>query len=221
MAKKKNEQEDLLWYSYNMAEEREFKTAVKAVQKICRSSLEYDLWQTRSKADSSSCPVCGEFYNYVKAETHHYPKTMFDICEDVVERHVFENTIDDQSGFGICQEVMNLHFLGNVNFVVLCKACHEKFHADHPEVVKKVSEVFEANKDKKPLPLPIKSLGVHKPEEPKDKEDEDQEEDKPVSILPPPPPPPPISKGIHPPKPEIIQVGNRVEILKDGIEIDI
>jgi hypothetical protein len=143
MAKKKNEQEELLWYDYNVADEKQFKMVVKAIQKVCRGSLEYDQWQTRTKAGSKTCPICDEFYTYMKSETHHYPKTMYSVCEEVIEKHIYENTLDEQSGFGICQEIMNKHILGNVEYIVLCKSCHEKFHADHPEVCTKVSEVYK------------------------------------------------------------------------------
>lgn len=221
MAKKKNEQEDLLWYSFNMADEKEFKLAVKSIQKICRGSLEYDMWQTRSKAGSSCCPVCKEYYNYVKAETHHYPATMYDVTERVLERHVFENTIDDMTGFSICQEVMNQHFLGNVEYVVLCKACHEKFHANHPEVIKQVAEIFQAQKDGIPIegqkPAPV---GI--PVSVKAEQAEIVDNNRRLSDLPPPPPAPPPPPVLEfPTMPKIIDTGDGIMVMvKNGIEID-
>ncbi len=222
MAKKKNDQEQLLWYSYNMAEEKDFKAAVKNVQKICRGSLEYDMWQTRTKSGSSSCPVCSEYYDYIKAETHHYPATMYDVTERVLEKHVFENTIDDMTGFAICQEVMNNHFLGNVEFVVLCKSCHEKFHAHHPEIVKLVAEIYQAQKDGKPIegqkPPPV---GI--PVNIKAEKSEILDEESKLSDLPPPPPPPPPAPVLDfPTMPKIIDTGNGIMVIvKDGIEIDL
>jgi hypothetical protein len=218
---KKQHQDELLWYSYNMAEERDFKSAVKAIQKICRSSLEYDLWQTRSKAGSEKCPCCSEYYSYIKAETHHYPKTMYDVCEQVVEKHVFDNTIDEFTGFSICQEVMDLHFLGNVDYVVLCKSCHEKFHAGHPEVSKQVAKIFEAQKNNKPIPN----------QKPVDIEDKSKIESELISNfdLKPPPIPEAIinenkldQENLHfPPLPNFTQTESGIVMTVDGIEIDI
>jgi hypothetical protein len=242
MAKSKESQNELLWYSYNMSEERDFKSAVKAVQKICRSSLEYDLWQTRSKAGSEKCPCCNEYYSYIKAETHHYPKTMFDICEQVVEKHVFDNTIDELSGFGICQEVMNEHFLGNVDFIVLCKSCHEKFHAGHPEVSKQVAEIFAAQKNNKPVenqkpvdltaeiknesktelisnfdlkPLPIPELKIISESEKKIKENNFLDSTTIEEHE------PDLSKLQFPPLPNFTQTESGMVMTIDGIEIDI
>jgi hypothetical protein len=146
-----NQGQEILWYQFNMAEEREFKKAVKWVQKICRGSLEYDLWQGRTKAGEQICPTCAEYYGYLPSETHHHPKTMYDVCEEVVNKHMFENDLDQYSGFAICTEIMNLHFLGAVDYVVLCKSCHEKFHAGHPEVCTKVAEVYKSKKEGKPV----------------------------------------------------------------------
>ena len=144
MSKIKKEEDTIFWYNYNLADEKDFKTAVKNIQKMCRMSLEYDKWQTltKIKQNLTFCPICNESYDFSKPETHHYPKTMFDVCFETLESHLFANDFNSLSGFGLCEEIMNKHFMGLVDNVVLCKACHERFHAGHPEVCNKVDKYF-------------------------------------------------------------------------------
>lgn len=136
-------EKDIFWYDYNLSDELEQKKVVKILQKICRQSIEYNTWQLRTKSGEKRCPVCSEYYGYVPSETHHYPATMYDICDEVLQTHILDNGIDDRTSFDLCNEIMNLHYINQVQFVVLCKACHEKFHAGHPEVCTKVSEIYD------------------------------------------------------------------------------
>lgn len=202
MAKKKadNDAVEMFWYNMDLSDERELKKAAKWIQKLCRGSLEYDLWQGRTKAGLDRCPVCLEYYGYLPAETHHYPPTMYDLCENKLSEHIFNNDIDQITGFGVCEEIMNMHMLGIVEYVVLCKSCHEKFHAGHPEVCSKVSTTF---KDQK----------AGKQANTKKEESDNKQEEEPIPVSLPPLPPVPI-------------IGTRDEVTatfvnSSGIEIDI
>jgi hypothetical protein len=129
-----------IWYRYDMGNERQFVQCIKKLEFIIRKSMGYDSWQRRTKYPVSECPVCGESFEFVKPETHHFPQTLFDIVEGVLQKHIDLNNLDDYTDFDICQEVMDLHFNKKVMYVVLCKHCHEKYHDNVPEVLECIDE---------------------------------------------------------------------------------
>jgi len=135
--------EELMWYDYNLAEPTFFNRAIKALQKICRGTIEYDVWQTRTKMDKTQCPVCDCNYDYINAETHHYPRTMFNVVADVVQKYIDENNIDTKEPLDIIQEVMHKHLANRIDNIVLCEPCHKKFHNNDPEVMDKVYTIWE------------------------------------------------------------------------------
>ena len=137
---------DQLWYNYDLSDAREIVKCVKQIQKVCRDSLEYDEWQRHCKyKDAKICPICNDDYYEVnaKCESHHHPKTLYDVVEDILDDHMEKNDLDDFSAFDICVEVMDLHSFGKVSYINLCQHCHKKYHAGHPDVVNKMTTIFE------------------------------------------------------------------------------
>lgn len=147
---------DQLWYNFDMADPREFIKCIKALERVCRLSLEYDEWQRHCKyKDAKICPVCNDDYydKNSKCESHHHPKTLFSIVEDILTNHLELNDLDDQTGIAILQEIMDKHLLNQVSYINLCVHCHKKYHAGHPDVIAAIDAIFrdrvqaEKNKD--------------------------------------------------------------------------
>ena len=147
---------DQLWYNFDMSDPREVIKCIKALERVCRASLEYDEWQRHCKyKDAKICPVCNDDYydKNSKCESHHHPKTLFSIVEDILNVHLELNDLDDQTGISIVQEIMDKHLLKQVSYINLCVHCHKKYHAGHPDVINKIEAIFrdrvqeEKNKD--------------------------------------------------------------------------
>jgi len=138
--------EETLWYNYDVSNRKDWITLINHLQKVCRTSLEYDFWQKTCKLyDSDVCPVCDENYydNNIKCESHHHPKKLSTIIEEILEKHIEDNVLDEKTGLEIVEEIMGLHTMGQVHYINICEHCHKKFHKDHPTVKEKVYEIFE------------------------------------------------------------------------------
>ncbi len=137
--------EEQLWYNYVIGNAKDWYTMTNHIQKCCRSTLEYDDWQRTAKyRDAEECPVCGDNYwnKRSKCESHHHPLTLKTIIEDILYEHIENQTLDDQTGLNIVDQVMTKHTVGQVSYINLCVHCHKKFHADHPDVLDKIDEIF-------------------------------------------------------------------------------
>ncbi len=138
--------EDELWYTYDMSMPRDYKTCIMHLQKAYRATLEYDDWQRTAKwAHAIYCPVCKDNYfeKNMKCESHHHPKKLSTIIEEIIDKHLEDNDLDKCSGMDIMTEIMQLHLVGNVSYINLCVHCHKKFHDGHPDVVNEIHNIFE------------------------------------------------------------------------------
>jgi len=136
---------DELWYNYDLSNMKDYVKCIKQLEKICRSTLEYDQWQRVCKyTDNQVCPVCGDNYylNNSKCESHHHPKTLFDIVDNIMTEHIEKNDLDEKTGIDIVQEIMDLHLINSVSYINLCQHCHKKYHAGHPEVMTKLDDIM-------------------------------------------------------------------------------
>lgn len=135
-----------LFYKYDLSNERQFINCIKKLEFMCRKSFSYDSWQKRTKYPISQCPTCGESFEYVKPETHHFPRTLFEIVEGVLQKHIDLNDLNDFTDFEICDEIMHAHFDKKVEYIVLCKQCHEKYHDSVPDILEVVDEAWLSQK---------------------------------------------------------------------------
>jgi len=135
-----------LWYRYDLSNEKQFVLCIKKLEFMVRKSFSYDSWQKRTKYPVSECAICNESFEWVKPETHHHPQTLFDIVEGILQKHIDLNDISDFTDFDICQEIMDAHFQKKVNYVVLCKQCHEKYHDNHPDILEEIDAAQIAQK---------------------------------------------------------------------------
>jgi len=132
-----------MWWGYNMASPVSYNRVIKQIMKICRSTIEYEFWQIRTKSGiGEECPVCGKPYMYARPETHHYPSQMYNIVESVIQNHLHNGTLEYHSPLDIVTEIMSDHIHNRVGYIVLCKQCHSLFHDGHPETVDKVTELY-------------------------------------------------------------------------------
>ena len=143
------ENKDAFWYDYDLTNERQYVRAVKHIQKIIRGSMTYNVWQKRSKIGIELCPVCGESREYIKLESHHYPKTLFDVVDDKLQMYIDLDELEEHTDFDICQEVMDDHLQRKVEYVVLCEHCHKKYHDDHPEIIDQVETAYQKQKEER------------------------------------------------------------------------
>jgi len=149
MAKKKNiddYEDSILWYDYDLTDPKDMKKVINKLKQLCQKSLEYSVWSKRTKIEANEyidcCPICLEYYNYVKADTHHHPLTISEVIENVLTEEIMKNTINDLSGLEIVQKIMMKHLNKDVDYIVLCTHCHEKYHAGEPEICEKVDRTF-------------------------------------------------------------------------------
>ena len=133
-------EEDLVFFGINVLDEKQFTMFIKKCEFLCRKSQEYDVWQRRTKLlavnqnsdperdDSETCPTCGINYKWAAPESHHHPVTLFNLCVRQFQDWVDENLLLDKQPLDLVQEVMEKHLCNEVEHVVLCKHCHEKYH---------------------------------------------------------------------------------------------
>jgi hypothetical protein len=103
------------------------KKFVRSIEKAFRALPEYLAWSNAVKLQHccwKDCPVTGDI---VKLEAHHYPFTLYEIIEKIVEEN------PDKSAYEILGIVIKKHLDGEVESITLCPYHHEMFH----ELVKK------------------------------------------------------------------------------------
>ncbi len=133
-----------LWYNYDLSNPTKFIRCIKQLEFMCRKSFSYAVWQKRTKYPISMCPTCGDSFEFVNPETHHWPETLFSVTEGILQKHIDLDDLDDFTDFEIADEIMHAHSDKKVNYIVLCKACHEKYHADHPDILESIDAAYLA-----------------------------------------------------------------------------
>ena len=131
---------DLNFYGIDLLDEKAFTLFVKKTEFLCRKSQEYEMWSKRTKSfavnqnsdpeknDAEYCPICGINYEYANAESHHHPVTLFNLVVRHFQEWVDNQELNEKRPLDLVQEVMEKHLCGEVEHVVLCKHCHEKYH---------------------------------------------------------------------------------------------
>lgn len=113
-----------------------------------RSSYEYRtiIAYMKTFMDFESCVYYKGFSmkNGFKIELHHYPFTLFDICEAVANKHMKRN--EKIRTMDVCEEVAQLHFKFQVGFVPLNATAHKLYHSGsleiHPDLIRGFWEEF-------------------------------------------------------------------------------
>ena len=124
------ENNELMWWGFDLSNTTHIIKAAKKLMFMCRQSPEYYLWQRRCKVGDYECPICNrEFDEAVKAESHHHPKQLYSIIEEKLDEYIMTGLIDQIEPLDFVKEIMKLHEDDKVDYVNLCKGCHELFHA--------------------------------------------------------------------------------------------
>ena len=147
--------EDLNFFGIDLMDEKMFTMFIKKCEFLCRKSQEYDMWQRRTKAlaimqnsdhtkdDSENCPICGIQYQYAPAESHHHPITLFNLCVRQIQDWIDNRELPDKRPLDLVQEVMEKHLCSEVEHVVLCKHCHEKYHNREPKTNVELQKIID------------------------------------------------------------------------------
>jgi hypothetical protein len=135
------------YYKYDLSKHKQFDRLVKHIMMFVRKSLVYDKWQKMTKYNVNECPICGIDISEVKFDTHHYPKTLYEIVEEHLSDLVENNLLDEKTDLDIAEEILNNHFLGLYSYVVLCEYCHKKYHDEVPEVLQVIDEKWREQKE--------------------------------------------------------------------------
>ncbi len=132
------------WWGYDLSRPQSYTKCIKQLVRIARLTPEYAEWQKESKKNAGDqCPICGVEYIYVRPETHHYPLTLFEVIESKLQDYIHANSIDLITPLQLIKEVMEDHLHDKIQFVVLCKTCHEKYHAQDPETMRAVEQIYQ------------------------------------------------------------------------------
>lgn len=145
---------DLEFYGVDLNNEKAFNLFIKKCEFLCRKSLEYEMWAKRTKAlavnqnedpeknDAELCPICGISYEYAQAESHHHPVTLFNLCVRQFQEWVDDQILTERRPLDLIQEVMEKHLCNEVEYVVLCKHCHEKYHNGEHNITAELQKII-------------------------------------------------------------------------------
>lgn len=127
----KNNRYDILssYYFNDYINQKKLKRFIKHIESRFRSSLEYKKYLGFLINDQNikSCSIFGNIdEESATLEFHHYPFTLYDIVEIIINKYIMTNT--KFNSFIILQELINIHYNNEVGLVRLCKTAHELVH---------------------------------------------------------------------------------------------
>lgn len=119
--------------SYDLNDDKDFNKYITDIERIIRGSFEYRSYIKYLK-DYMGMDKCAfikgvsnkETYD-IKIEIHHYPFTLRDIVQIVVNKRAFNH--ESLSVFMVAKEVMSLHYKSLVGLVPLSETVHELAHS--------------------------------------------------------------------------------------------
>ena len=163
---------DLEFYGVSLNDEKAFKLFIKKCEFLCRKSQEYEIWSKRTKAlavnqnedpqknDAENCPICSISYEYAQAESHHHPITLFNLVVRQFQEWIDDQIMTEKRPLDLIQEVMDKHLCNEVEYVVLCKHCHEKYHNGEHNITKELQKIidFKRSQKSKDYPLTLKEI---------------------------------------------------------------
>ena len=117
----------------DLENEKERKALIKKIESLIRNSTEYKkfIGFLRNNLNLNKCTfhpdVNCDILKKTKIEFHHYPFTLYEIVDTVVEKQSKENPIINP--FDVAEEVMELHYDLKIGLVPLSKTLHELAHS--------------------------------------------------------------------------------------------
>lgn len=122
-----------IFYAIDKENEKERKKVIKTIEGIVRRSPEYSAFigYLKNNLDLTKCTFHPDVdikeLKKTKLEFHHYPFTLYDITDTVLNKYLDDHT--DVNPFEVAEEVMRLHYELKVGLVPLSKTMHELAHA--------------------------------------------------------------------------------------------
>lgn len=122
-----------LFSSIDPENEKERKKTIKTIEGIIRRSPEYSTFigYLKNNLDLTQCTFHPDVnikeLKKTKLEFHHYPFTLYDITDTVLNKYLDDHS--EINPFEIAEEVMRLHYELKVGLVPLSKTMHELAHA--------------------------------------------------------------------------------------------
>lgn len=119
--------------AYDLDDEKDFKRYLSDVEKEVRGSFEYRQFiaYLRNYMDMNKCSflenaVYSPENHAIRIEIHHYPFTLYDICQVVYnKREYYKESLDVEM---VAKEVMELHYKCMVGLIPLSETVHELVH---------------------------------------------------------------------------------------------
>lgn len=106
----------------------EYSKFIKSVERMVRSSAEYKLWKSYliDVLGMTTCVITDENLVELSLEVHHHVPSLYIITKGILNKMIDE----DQKfcSFDVATKVIELHFLNQMGYVMLCSSMHEKFH---------------------------------------------------------------------------------------------
>ena len=103
---------------------------IKKIEKDIRKSDEYSKYigYLNNEIGIDRCSIKGNIKGSdATLEFHHYPFTLYDIVEIVMNKYIIENK--KFTTFTITEEIMKLHYDNKIGLVKLSKTMHELVHS--------------------------------------------------------------------------------------------
>lgn len=131
------------FYFSQWTEPKEIKSFIKNIERQIRTSKEYKTYigHLNNEIGIHSCAIYGNLTDDIEGltlEYHHYPFTLYDITEIVVNKKIMND--EKFTTLDIIDEVLKLHEKNRVGLVKLCKTAHELVHAG--AVFVKIESIF-------------------------------------------------------------------------------
>ena len=118
------------FYFMDMYDENLYKKFIKQTERIIRSSKEYNAYIEELRTNIHALNYDSIMSNICNAdadlEIHHYPLTLYDIVEVIVNYHLINK--DKITSFSIAKEVMECHFKNIIGIVSLTTTNHQLAH---------------------------------------------------------------------------------------------
>lgn len=138
---------DLTWYGYDITDEKSLRILIIKMEKMIRTSIEYNIFAYKYKEDVDACPLCGNSFLEERskpiAEVHHHPLTLYEIVANKLTEKMCDNTLKTYTPLNLVNEIMQDHLDGKIKCIVLCKYCHDAWHIDDPNVTEKLLKYIE------------------------------------------------------------------------------
>lgn len=121
--------------------EKQQEKFIKGVERYIRTSLEYRNYIKYLKQEVllTQCSILNklpeELSRSLTIEMHHWPFTLYDLVEIVLNKHLKLNNVFTR--LSIANEVMDLHYTNSVGLIPLTKTMHQLAHTNNNVVHRK------------------------------------------------------------------------------------